>query len=162
AGEIRLARGETDAARAYLEKAIALAPQSPEAQLAYGRDLALLGEEAHAERAFQRAAELDPRSDRAFDELAQLHAHDPARAAKLLGQAGERAEAGLELRRAASHYARATQADPHSGALGRERLARLYGRLGEAEQARAAWRESLDTDGPTPARLLGAAEAASA
>ncbi|HTO07638.1 MAG TPA: protein kinase, partial [Myxococcota bacterium] len=162
AGEIRLARGETDVARPYLERAVALAPQSPEAQLAYARDLALLGDEAHAESAFQRAAELDPRSDRAFDELAQLEAHDPPRAARLLEQAGARAEAALDLHRAVSHYERARQADARSGAAGRERLARLYARLGEAEQARGTWKEALDTGGPTPARLLGAAEAASA
>jgi tetratricopeptide (TPR) repeat protein len=162
AGEIRLARGETDAARPYLEKALALAPGVPEAQLAYGRDLALLGDEPRAEAAFQRAADLDPHSDRAFDELAQLHAHDPARAAQLLAQAGERAEAALELHRAVSHYGHAAQADPRTGPLGLERLGRLYASLGEAEQAKAAWRKALDEGGPTPARLLGAAQAASA
>ena len=159
AGEIRLARGEADAARPYLEKAVALAPQSADAQIAYGRTLAQLGEDAHAQHAFERAAELEPASGRALEELAQLEAHEPARASAALLRAGERSALGLDLDHALSDYARAAQLDPHAAPTERERVAQIHAQLSDPERARASWRDAIAAAGPTQARLLGLARA---
>jgi serine/threonine-protein kinase len=162
AGEIRLARGEADAARPYLEKAVALAPQSADAQIAYGRTLALLGEDAPAQHAFERAAELEPASARALEDLAHLQANDAARASGLLLRAGERATRALDLHRAVSDYARASQLDAHAAPIERERIAQLRSDLCDPEAARASWREAIGAGGVTPARLLGVARASRA
>jgi tetratricopeptide (TPR) repeat protein len=162
AGEIRLGRGDAEAARPYLEKAVALAPQNPDAQIAYGRSLALLGDDTHAQQAFERASELEPASGRALEELAQLQAHEPVRASALLLGAGEHAARGLDLHQALSDFARAAQLDAHSAALERDRLGRLHAELADPEQARASWRDAITSGGATRARLLGVARASRA
>jgi tetratricopeptide (TPR) repeat protein len=162
AGEIRLARGDAEAAKPYLEKAVALAAQNPDAQIAFGRSLALLGDDSHAQRAFERASELEPASGRALEELAQLQAHEPVRASALLLSAAERASRGLNLHQALSDFARAAQLDERSAAIERDRLGHLHAELGDPEQARASWRDAITSGGATQARLIGIARASRA
>ncbi len=162
AGEIRLSRGEAEAARPYLEKAIALEPANPDAQLAYGRTLALLADDTAARRAFERASQLELDSSRALEELAQLDAHEPTRQAAVLLRAADRAASGLAVERATSTWARAAQLDPSKAPMARERAAVLATDLADPAQSRARWQAAIDADGTSSARLLGVARAARA
>ncbi|MFI5317201.1 MAG: tetratricopeptide repeat protein, partial [Myxococcota bacterium] len=159
AGEIRLARGDAEAARPYLEQATALAPRNADALLAYGRSVALLGDEPAAQRAFEKAAELEPASGRALEELAQLERNDPTRESALLLRVGERAGRALELAHASAVYARAAQLDKRAAPIEHDRLGRLYAGLADPERARASFQEAVTAGGATPARLLGIARA---
>lgn len=158
AGELRLKRGEAEDASRYLAKASALEPKNPEIWLSHGRALALLQDDPGARRAFEHAAQLEPESSRALEELAQLAANEPPRQAALLLRAGDRAARALDSRRAQESFARAMKVDPSVTAAAKEHAALLYGRFGDAEHARASWQEAIDAGGATPARLLGVAQ----
>ncbi len=159
AGELRLSRSETEDARLYLERAIALEPRNAEAHLAHGRALALLGNDGEARQSFERAASLDLQSSRALEELAQLEASEPVRQAEVLMRAGERAAQALETRASQADFARALALDPGLAPGAREREAELYTRLGDPARARASWQQAIDAGGVTPARVIGVARA---
>ncbi len=162
AGELQLARGEADDARRYLEQAAALAPGNPDVQQSLGRAFALLGNDAGARASFERAAQLEPDSRSALEELAQLEAHEPARQAAVLLRAGERATRVYDDRGAERAFAKALLLDPRNAPTVSDRKALLYARLGDPERARATWQEALEIGGVSPARVLGTALASRA
>ncbi|MEX2208260.1 MAG: protein kinase [Myxococcota bacterium] len=162
AGELQLGRGEAGEARRYLEKAAALAPGNPDVHQNLGRAFAQLGDDVGARASFERAAQLEPDSSRALEELAQLEAHEPARQAAVLLRAGERAVGAYDERAAERAFAKVLLLDPHSVPAVKDRAAVLYARFGDAERARATWQEAIDAGGSSPARVLGAAQASHA
>ena len=162
AGELQLERGAASEARRYLERAAALTPGNPDVHQNLGRALARLGNDAGARASFERAAELEPASSRALEELAQLEAHEPARQAAVLLRAGERAARAYDDRGAERAFARALQLDPRNAPAVKDRAAVLYARLGDPGRARATWQEAIDAGGISPARVLGTAQASRA
>lgn len=171
----RLAREEGDlqGARALLERAIGVAPESPEAWLAYG---VVLGDlrDPRARRALVRAGELAPDDaapwlaqgdldlaeghlEGALESFRQALARDPDNVAAetnlgvVLARRGERAGA-IEA------FERATRRSPHQGqawnGLGAMRLAQgdAQGALGPLQQASA-----LLPEDPNPPMNLGLA-----
>jgi len=162
AGELRLQRGEAQEARTYLDKAATLEPRNSEIQIGRGRALALLQDDAAARSAFEYAAELEPDSNRALEELAQLEASEPARQAAVLLRAGERAAGALDTHAAQTDFAQVLKLDPSSAPAVKEHSAALYARLHDAERARASWQEAIDAGGVTSARILGVAQASQA
>jgi Flp pilus assembly protein TadD len=162
AGELRLKRGEPEDANRYLAKASALEPKNPEIWLSLGRALALLQDDPGARHSFEQAAQLEPDSSRALEELAQLAASEPARQAALLLRAGDRAARSLDSRGAHASFARAIKLDPSTSAAAKEHAAALYARIGDSERARATWQEAIDAGGATPAGISGVAQSSRA
>lgn len=137
--EVARLRNQRAEIEKWLKQALATAPNSPDAQRAWGRYLFATGNPAGAEAPLRKAAELDPQSAIGYLDLGELY----------LG--------GLrQPRNAAAAYQRAVQlkAD-HAGA--RNGLATALAELGEADRAIVEFEASAKLAPGNPLPLMGLA-----
>jgi tetratricopeptide (TPR) repeat protein len=139
--------------RELLARAVALAPDDAEAQLAYGRSLAAVSP-AEARPVLERAARLRADDPEPLEALAALPGAD---AAPLLA-AADRAAGRLELARAERLYEQSAEA-PGLAAESRRRSGDLHLAVGDAERARLAYERAVELGGSDTRMWKGLARA---
>jgi tetratricopeptide (TPR) repeat protein len=159
AGEAQLAQGNARGASKYLEKSVALAPDSPASAISLARAYEASHRMDDARSQYERAAELAPTQVKPLEELAALPSSTPSEQADYLFEAGKRASHNLQTKDAGVNLQRAVRLNPSLAPLASEANGALHARVGQHTESLAAYRQAIDEDEPTPARLRGVARA---
>ncbi len=153
-GEVALARGDAVAARAFFERALAQNAEEAQATLGLARALALQGDAAGAQQAYERAAQLAPSDPQPLTLLAESERDAPQSAARHWLEAGRRSAAQLEVQRSRLQIERAVALDPTLTGEACFASGALEERLGRPAEALAAYRRAAGAGVGTPELLV--------
>lgn len=171
-GEMRFAQGEYARAEAWLRRALAQDPASPETWTTLGNALRMLGNAAGAERAFRRSIELAPGREDGHVALAfLLKALDrPDEAAGVMIRLAQAAAGRREVLEKTLHFLEDLGRLDLAASVGAELLelvpgdarlqtsiGRLLAKLGKFEAAAECYRRAIALDPASDAAYLGLA-----